>query len=182
MIEKDSELKRARDDLSKSKISAEQLSEALPAKDLDFRMVQRQYNELNERVAQLKADLTMANLHVKKAEALKRDVARIQAHVQRRSFLLREYQGKLDAAHSKERELERMIRGKDQLINKKDELLKRSSIGGSVGKDWELKDLRAEVAKLRMMNLAESDIAAEKAMEPNNHMSHTDSHMEWKNA
>ncbi|KAF6152179.1 hypothetical protein GIB67_019401 [Kingdonia uniflora] len=41
---------------------------ALPAKDIEFRLLQRRCDELNERVAQLKTNLALANLRAKNTE------------------------------------------------------------------------------------------------------------------
>ncbi|KAF6167848.1 hypothetical protein GIB67_027626 [Kingdonia uniflora] len=165
---------------SKSEIAVDQLSESLLAKDTNFWMVQRRCDKLNERVAQLMADLATANLPVRKAEAggwSKKKKARIKAHVQRGNEYLRESQGKLDIALGRERELEGVIRGKDQLIGKKDELLKKSPAGKSTGKDKELEELRAQLPELSVTSKAEQDKAAEKVAEHNVIMSHAEEHM-----
>ncbi|KAF6147285.1 hypothetical protein GIB67_009768 [Kingdonia uniflora] len=58
MIENDNEMKAARENLSASEAAAEHLYIALPAKDMEFRAMQRKYDGLNERVARLKTELT----------------------------------------------------------------------------------------------------------------------------
>ncbi|KAF6142024.1 hypothetical protein GIB67_037992 [Kingdonia uniflora] len=56
LVDKVNKLKRAQDNLSSSEVVVDQLSTVLLAKDMEFRMVQIKYNELNERVVQLKAE------------------------------------------------------------------------------------------------------------------------------
>ncbi|KAF6157124.1 hypothetical protein GIB67_041585, partial [Kingdonia uniflora] len=190
-------------------LDVEQLSAVLPAKDIDFQMVQRRCDKLNARVSQLMVNLATTNLRNKKSEAGKRlmknkgdvgvsivkgdvadlsarikvfegDVAHIQFYVQRGNKRFKENQGKLDIAYSRERELERVIRGKDQFIRKIYEWLKKSLAGGSISKDRELEELCTQVAELRTTNQAESNKAVKKVKEHNDIVSRIDKHMEWQ--
>ncbi|KAF6138704.1 hypothetical protein GIB67_035865 [Kingdonia uniflora] len=63
----------------------------------------------------------------------------------------------LDLALSRGRELKGVIRGKDQLLMKKDELLKKAHVGKCDGNDRELEELRAQLAELRTMIKAKLD-------------------------
>ncbi|KAF6169443.1 hypothetical protein GIB67_021446 [Kingdonia uniflora] len=139
---KDNELKKAQADLIHFESVANQLSEALSTKDMDFLMVQKLCDELNDRVAQLKTNLAMANSLVKKAEDGEQSKKR-KDDVGRGNERLRETQDKLDIALRREQELEGVIRGKDQLLREKDELLKKAHVGGSKGNDRELEEFRA---------------------------------------
>ncbi|KAF6167870.1 hypothetical protein GIB67_027648 [Kingdonia uniflora] len=63
------ELKKARDDLSTSKVAVEQLTTTLPTKDMEFWMVQQKCDELNEWAARLKTKLAQANFRARNTEA-----------------------------------------------------------------------------------------------------------------
>ncbi|KAF6148283.1 hypothetical protein GIB67_012058, partial [Kingdonia uniflora] len=206
---KDNDLEKVRADLAYSESVVDQLSKGLLAKDMDFCMVQKWCDKLNKRVAKLKAYLAAVNSCVKKAEARERskrkknnvgvsivkgyvvdpsalikelesDVTHIQAHVQRGNERLRESQDKLDIALCRERELKGVVRGKDKLLRKKDELLKKGSVGGSNANDHELKELCAQLAEFRTMNKAKVDKAREKMVEHHEIMTYVDKRMELK--
>ncbi|KAF6139765.1 hypothetical protein GIB67_024042, partial [Kingdonia uniflora] len=68
-IEKDDELRLARENLSASEAATEHLQTALSAKDMEFREIQRRCNDLNVKVARLKAELAQAIAFANKAEA-----------------------------------------------------------------------------------------------------------------
>ncbi|KAF6169255.1 hypothetical protein GIB67_013685 [Kingdonia uniflora] len=143
MVEKDSKPKRARDDLFNSEVVFEKLTTALPAKDMEFRLMLRKCDELNERVAQLKTDLAQATSRARNAEA--GECSRKNKGNER----LRECQSKLDAAIAREQELERVIRSKEIMIKKKDDLLKKSLAGEDLNR--ELKELRAQASHSEML-------------------------------
>ncbi|KAF6147028.1 hypothetical protein GIB67_036747 [Kingdonia uniflora] len=140
------------------------LSTILPVKDIEFWLVQRCCNELNERVPQLKIDLALENSRVKNVEA--RECSRKNKGNEQ----LREYRSKLDDARVREQELKQAIKGKDLLIRKNEELLKKSP--AREGVERELEELRAQVVELRMMNQAQLNKVDEKAREHINLMSH----------
>ncbi|KAF6139234.1 hypothetical protein GIB67_007981 [Kingdonia uniflora] len=174
-IGKDDELRVARENLSASVAAAEHLQTALPAKDMEFREMQRRCDGLNERVARLKAERDQAITRAKKVEARERsggsrtvikaplvqgdvvsltsrirdlesDVSRIQRHVQRGNTDLRECQHKLDIVLIREKILEGEIRVKDLLVKKKDDLLK--DLPAREELNAELRIPRARVVKL----------------------------------
>ncbi|KAF6146608.1 hypothetical protein GIB67_008894 [Kingdonia uniflora] len=113
----------------------------------------RRCNNLNERVARLKAELAQAIARAKKAEA--RECPRgSRTEVQKGNANLRECQHKLDDALIREKVLEGEIKGKELLMKKKEELLKdipsREELNAKI---W---GLRARAVDLEAMYLAES--------------------------
>ncbi|KAF6154413.1 hypothetical protein GIB67_028305 [Kingdonia uniflora] len=70
-IGKDDELRVARENLSAWEVAAEHLQTALPAKDMEFREMQRKCDGLNERVARLKTGRDQAIARAKKTETRK---------------------------------------------------------------------------------------------------------------
>ncbi|KAF6138033.1 hypothetical protein GIB67_042938 [Kingdonia uniflora] len=107
MIEKDSKLKRARDDLSNSEIVVEQLTVALPAKR--YRVPDRERSRKNKgdsRVSIVQGDVVSISARFRELDG---DVAHTQAHVQKGNERLR----------------------------KKDDLLKKSPAGIGVDRELE---------------------------------------------
>ncbi|KAF6161604.1 hypothetical protein GIB67_009483 [Kingdonia uniflora] len=183
LVKKDDEMRVALENLSASEAAAEHLKIALPAKDMEFREMQRRCNDLNKRVARLKAELAQAIARAKKVEArklsginrievktplvrgdvvslsgrireLESDISRIQGNVQKGNTNLRECQHKLDAALIREKVLEGEIKAKESLVKRKEELLK--DIPARKELNPEIQRLRAWVVDLEAMYLAES--------------------------
>ncbi|KAF6176945.1 hypothetical protein GIB67_027745 [Kingdonia uniflora] len=179
LVDKDNDLKGARDDQSGSDVAAEQLTTTFSSKDMEFRMLQHKCNKLNVSVDQLKTELVQANLRVKNTEAGERlkknkndarvslvlgdvislsariwdregDVARIQGHVQKGNKKLRECEKKLDAIISSEQGLGRTIIGKYILILQKDELLRKTLNVERLSR--EIKIVRAQIVDLEATN------------------------------
>ncbi|KAF6145411.1 hypothetical protein GIB67_029180 [Kingdonia uniflora] len=113
-------------------MKAEHLQTALPAKDMVFREMQRRYNDLNERVTRLKAELVQAIARVKKTETREHSGGgRTEGNVQKGNTNLRECQHKLDAVLIREKVLEGEIKAKESLVKRKEELLKDLCICGA---------------------------------------------------
>ncbi|KAF6146586.1 hypothetical protein GIB67_008872 [Kingdonia uniflora] len=119
------------------------------------REMQRRCNDLNERVARLKAELAQTIARARKAKAREHlGGSRTEGYVQKGNTNLRECQHKLDAALIREKVLEGEIKAKELLVKRKKELLKdmpaRVELNGEIGR------LHARVVDLEVMNLAES--------------------------
>ncbi|KAF6150964.1 hypothetical protein GIB67_026885, partial [Kingdonia uniflora] len=154
-VEKDDELRVAQENLSVLEAAVEHLQIALPAKDMEFREMQRRCSNLNERVARLKAELAQAIARAKKVKAREHSGgSRTEGHVQKGNANLREYQHKLDTALIREKILEGEIKAKESLVKGKEELCKdipaKEELNTKIGR------LRARVVDLEAMNLVES--------------------------
>ncbi|KAF6136820.1 hypothetical protein GIB67_030105 [Kingdonia uniflora] len=154
-VEKDNELRVARENLSTSEAVAKHLQTTLPTKDMEFREIQQRCDDLNERVARLKAEKDQSIVCVKKAKAREYSGgSRTEGHVQKGNVNLWDCQHKLDVALIREKIQEGEIKAKKLLAKKKEELLKglpaREELNADIGK------LRARVVDLEALNLAES--------------------------
>ncbi|KAF6140663.1 hypothetical protein GIB67_013956 [Kingdonia uniflora] len=155
LVMKDDELRVARENLSVSEAAAEHLQISLPAKDMEFREIQRRCNDLNERVARLKTKLAQAIARAKKVEARKRSGgSRTEGHDQKGNANLRECQHMLDTALIREKVMEGEIKVKESLVKRKEELLK--DIPAREELNTKICRLCARVVDLKTMNLAES--------------------------
>ncbi|KAF6163244.1 hypothetical protein GIB67_025108 [Kingdonia uniflora] len=125
-----------RSDLHRYKIDLERIRQKFIGKDDEC-------DDLNERVARLKAERDQAIARAKKAEG----------NVQKGNVNLRKCQHKLDTALIKEKVLEGEIKAKELLVKKKDELLK--DLPAREELNAELRWLRTQIEDLEAMNLAE---------------------------
>ncbi|KAF6142532.1 hypothetical protein GIB67_039496 [Kingdonia uniflora] len=159
------------------------LESGLAKERVTFKALLSTCDDLNERVARLKVEKDQAIARTKKAEARERsrgsrtevkaplvpgdvvslsgrirvlesDVFRIQGDVQMGNANLRECQYKLDATLIREKVLEGEIKAMESLVKRKEELLKDlpawEKLNAEIGR------LRAHVADLEALNLAES--------------------------
>ncbi|KAF6169451.1 hypothetical protein GIB67_021454 [Kingdonia uniflora] len=179
-IGKDDKLRVAQENLSASEAAAKHLQTTHPAKDIEFREIQRRCDDLNERVT-LKPERDQAIARAKKAKAreysrgsrtvvkaplvqgdivslsgrireLESDASRILGNVQKGNANLRECQHKLDTALIREKVLEGKIKAKKLLVKKKEELLKDPP--GREELNAELRRLPTQIVDLEAMNLA----------------------------
>ncbi|KAF6163596.1 hypothetical protein GIB67_022161 [Kingdonia uniflora] len=143
--EKDSGIKKRFEDLSEVAERVENLQrqvdalavKALPAKNMEFQEMQRRCDDLNERVAQLKAKRDQAIAPARKAEARERSGGS--------KTLIKAPLVQRDVGE---------IRAKDFLVKRKDELLK--DLPARKELNVELGVLLARVVELQTINLAES--------------------------
>ncbi|KAF6140687.1 hypothetical protein GIB67_013980 [Kingdonia uniflora] len=177
--EKDSRIKKGLRDLSKATEHAENLqrqvdslavkgkqanmaqyriwalerTEELCRSDLNRCRIDLECDDLNERVARLKAERDQAIARAKKSEARECSGGSKTGNVQKGNANLRECQHKLDVALIREKVLEGEIRAKDLLVKRKDELLKDLPVREEL--NTEIMKLRARVVELKAINLAE---------------------------
>ncbi|KAF6162717.1 hypothetical protein GIB67_022376 [Kingdonia uniflora] len=143
LVVTDDELRVARENLSVLEAAAEHLQTALPAKDMEFREMQRRCDDLNERVPRLKAEKDQAIARAMKAEARESSGgSRTEVKAPLVQGNVRESSGGGE------------IKAKYLMVKRKEELLK--DLPAREELNAEIVRLRARVVDLEATNLAES--------------------------